>query len=140
MREVFLQRNVDMSRSDEGTPGELKTDRFECKTLELPFQLNKKKVSSIIPGSYICKLKKSPKFGIVYEVTGVKDRNEIKIHSLNFAGDKEKGFKSESEGCIGLGDSFSRLGGQLMLMNSKNTLAKFMEYMAGEDFILNIRS
>lgn len=140
MKIVTLTRIVDLAKVDEGTPGILNAEGFDCKTLELPFQLNKKKVSSIIPSSYICKLKKSPKFGMVYEVTGVKDRGDILIHAGNYAGDAEKGFKTDSHGCILLGDGFMSHGGQMMILNSKNTLAKFMAYMNGEDFILNIRS
>lgn len=77
---------------------------------------------------------------MVYEVTGVKDRGDILIHAGNYAGDESKGFKSDSHGCILLGDGYMEMGGQKMILNSKNTLAKFMSFMNGEDFILNIRS
>lgn len=137
MRQVFLKRN---NYGDDGITGKLMTDGFECYTLELPFKLNKKRISSIIPSSYICRIKKSPKFGNVYEIQSVKERGDILIHAGNFAGDVEKGYKTDSHGCILVGDCVEKIGGQKMIKNSKSTLNKFMEFMNGEEFILNIRS
>jgi hypothetical protein len=139
MREVTIQRK---KWEDWGTEGDLtvKDSDFKCKTLELPFKLNKKRISSIIPTSYICEIVNSPKFGKVYEVKSVRERGDILIHAGNFAGDTEKGLKSDSMGCILLGDKITNIGGQMGISNSKNTLLAFMHEMNGEKFILNIKA
>ena len=72
---------------------------FECYTLELPYINNEKKISSIPPNDYVCKLVVSPKFGIVFQVLNVVNRGNILIHKGNFT--------TDTQGCILLGSSYA---------------------------------
>lgn len=77
-------------------------------TLELPWLDNAQRVSAIPKGVYVCKRVQSPKFGNVFEVTGVPNRDKILFHSGNSTAD--------THGCILTGTSFDPVGG----MNGKN--------------------
>jgi hypothetical protein len=137
MKRVTLKRDIS---HDWGTTGYLTYDDFECRTLELPDKSNKRKLSCIPPGIYICKIVDSPKFGGVYEVTNVIGRGDILIHKGNWAGDIEKGFKTNSNGCILLGEFITVINGQSGCSNSKKMFDKFMGIMNGEDFELTIEN
>jgi hypothetical protein len=63
------------------------------------------------------------------------------MHSANYGGDITLGFKRDLLGCIALGSG--KFGGpgtssQLMVTNSRNTMAKFEKEMGGEEFMLHI--
>ena len=99
-------------------------------------------MSCIPEGSYLCKFTHSPRYGkLLYILTGVPNRSGIRIHSANYAGDITLGYKRDLLGCIALGSG--KFGGpgtnsQLMVTNSRVTMAKFEAEMEGEDFILHI--
>lgn len=133
MKEVYLFRT---STSDQGTQGILATDGFFCKTLELPWRDNTKSISCIPKGTYIVKIRQSPKYGRIYWVTNVEGRTWILIHSGNFAGDVSKGFKTHVNGCILLGKKHGILGNQLAVLSSRITVKKFMRFMKYETFKL----
>jgi len=136
MKTVYLLR---LRTSDMGTEGMLITqDGFECKTLELPWRDNQQNVSCIPSGEYITKIRKSPRFGLTYWVTKVPGRGYILIHSGNYAGDVEKGYKSHVEGCVLLGKTFGWLGKQKAVLNSRITVRAFMNHMKNEEFMLNV--
>ena len=127
------------STSDSGTKGTLHFDGgFSCKTLELPWRENKKKISCIPPGTYKCSLYPSSKFGLVYNIEDVPSRNAILLHTGNFAGDVNKGLKSDVEGCILLGMKFGILSGQEAILDSRKAKLALMEFTDNEEFELTI--
>jgi hypothetical protein len=136
MRKVNLFR---LQRSDQGTQGLLVAGDFNCKTLELPWRENQQQISCIPPDIYKVEIRLSNKYGRVYWVRKVPNRTYILIHSGNYAGDKEKGFKSHVMGCILLGKNSGRLGGQTAILNSRVAVRQFVEEMEYEPFELNIQ-
>lgn len=86
--------------TDQGTFGVLVFGRQTCRTLELPWRDNRTQRSCIPPGTYRCQIVQSPKFGRVYGVTSVPGRSAVLIHSANLAGDVDKGFTTQLQGCI----------------------------------------
>jgi len=137
MRQVNIFR---LRRSDQGTEGILTTDGgFQCKTLELPWKENKQQISCIPPAEYDVEIRLSNKYGRIYWVRHVPNRSYILIHSGNYAGDVEKGFKSHVMGCILLGLKSGFLGGQVAVLNSRVAVRQFMEEMQYEKFKLIIQ-
>lgn len=124
--------------SDQGTFGILFSRTFSCYTAELPWRDNQKNISCIPPGEYYTEIRMSPKFGKVYWVREVPDRSYILIHAGNWAGDESKGYKSDVDGCIILGEKQDTLAGQLAVLNSRATLKKFMDELKEEPFTLRI--
>lgn len=135
MKDVYLFRTI---TSDQGTEGILATDGFFCKTLELPWRENKRNMSCIPTGKYIVKIRQSPKYGSIYWITNVPNRSYILIHSGNFAGDVNKGFKTHVNGCILLGKDHGFLYEQRAILNSRITVNAFMRFMKNKEFKLNI--
>ena len=127
-----------LTRSDQGTEGMLVAEDFNCKTLELPWRDNQKRISCIPPGEYDVEIRLSNKYGRIYWVRKVPDRTYILIHSGNYAGDTSKNFKSHVMGCILLGQKRGFLGGQVAVLNSRITVRRFMEEMEYEKFKLTI--
>jgi hypothetical protein len=126
-------------RNDQGTIGILSTPYgFQCHTLELPWRDNKKSISCIPPGEYITRIRVSPKYGKVYHVQDVPNRTYILIHSGNWAGDVEKGYRTHVNGCILLGLQRGLLDGQVAVLNSRLAVSRFMRHMNNIDFTLNI--
>ena len=136
MRRVILDRSV---TGDHGTFGKLKTDGFACYTCEPPDKGNRSNVSCIPAGEYLCKWHKSPRFGMVYIVTGVPDRSVILTHSGNVGGDIEKGLRTHTHGCILLGKYRGTVEGQQAVCLSRPTCRKFFNHMNRENFILEVR-
>lgn len=108
-------------------------------TLELPWKNNQQKRSCIPHGTYTCVWSHSPKFGEVYEVTGVPGRSHVLIHAGNFAGDLQQGLKSDVEGCILLGLGRGVINGQAAVLQSKPALAMFNKEMGQKPFTLEIK-
>lgn len=139
---VYINR---AETSEQGTFGTLETIGFSCFVGELPWKNNAVGLSCIPDGDYICKIRKSPRFGIVFHVTDVKGRSYILIHAGNFSGDKELGWKTHVEGCILLGKKigiFTPKGytrPQKAVLNSKSTLTAFMKHMNDKPFKLIVR-
>lgn len=124
--------------SDQGTFSTLKTGAgFECYIGELPWRNNERGFSCIPSGIYECAIVDSPKFGKVYGVK-VPGRDNILIHSGNFAGDQTKKFKTDIEGCLLPGRSVGELAGQKVVTSSKDALRALMAELDGEDFILTV--
>jgi len=87
--------------------------------LELPWQNNQRMVSSIPEGEYPIVLEYSPKFKTnLWELYGVENRSEAKIHVANFT--------KELNGCIGIGTDHKDINGDgiIDLINSKKALDK----------------
>lgn len=123
--------------TDQGTQGVLVLpDGVFCNTLELPWRDNKPKRSCIPCGEYDVKVRRSPKFGLTYEVQDVPGRSYILIHSGNLAGDVAKGYLSHVEGCILLGKYYGVLEKQLAILCSRPTVRGFMEQLDNQPFRL----
>jgi len=134
LREVSIKRNKSTSKQTLGTlTAKNGAATFSCNTLELPDLQNKSNVSCIPKGKYECKYTYSPKFKKnTYEVTKVPTRSGIRIHSANYY--------SDLLGCIALGSGLSDLNkdGSLDVINSRNTITLFEEFMQRKDFSLVI--
>jgi hypothetical protein len=124
--------------SDQGTEGILLAPGFSCYTLELPWRENKSNISCIPIGQYNCEIRKSPRMGNKYWVKKVPKREYILIHSGNYAGDVNKGFKSHVNGCILLGLEMGFISGQRAILNSVIAGRRFMEAMDFDPFILRV--
>ena len=103
-------------------------DEVLASTLEEPWKNNKSFVSCIPTGKYKVKLGYSPHFKRdLYHVQGVPDRQYILIHPGN--SDKD------TLGCILLGVRSEQTD---WISESYKTTKRFMEFMKGESFILEI--
>lgn len=135
MMTAFLIRELS---DDQGTPGLFFAPGFRSFSLELPWYSNQRKISCIPEGKYVCKLKQSPRFGLVYRVENVPNRSEILIHSGNYAGDVALGRLSDVEGCILLGEKRGVMRGQRAVLVSKPAIRNFMRAMQGQEFNLEV--
>jgi len=136
MMEAVLTR---FKTGPQGTQGVLTIGDFVARILELPWRNNKPSVSCIPNGDYKAVMRKSPKFGDTYWINPVPGRSWILTHSGNFAGDKDCGFKTHSNGCLLIGRYFGKAHGQLAVLLSKITLLEFHDYMDNQPFTLHIR-
>lgn len=137
MRFAILTR---LETGREGTFGQLITDSgFTATTGELPWKNNEKGHSCIPTGLYRCSWGMSSKFGSCYHLKEVPDRSDILIHSGNFCGDKEKGFKSDVEGCILIGETVGQLEKQKAVLNSKHAIGGLRIAFGLDPFDLTIR-
>jgi len=112
---------------------------FVCNTLERGWLNNQPNVSCIPVGDYLCKWTRSPSFSLkagkdvfTYEIMGVPGRAGIRIHSANYY--------SQLNGCIALGSAVKDLNMDTLMdiQHSGDTMIRFQELMAFEDFKLNI--
>lgn len=137
--EDIIVNLIRIKRNNQGTIGILSTPfGFQCHTLELPWRDNQKNISCIPPGEYQTKIRISPKYGKVYHVQDVPNRTFILIHSGNWAGDVNKGYRTHVNGCIILGAKRGLLDGQIAVLNSRLAVRRFMENMMYDDFKLKI--
>ena len=72
---------------------------FECFTLELPYVDNQHNISCIPAIKYYCQLYSSAKFGLVFKILNVRNREGILFHKGNTVAD--------THGCILLGSSYT---------------------------------
>lgn len=135
METVHLSRG---RGSPEGIFGYLLFKGNVLSTGELPWRNNKPNISCIPAGEYKVVVRISPKYGMVYHVTGVNGRTYILFHQGNFFGDKSRGFRTNSNGCIMLGMKRGRLYGQRAVLASRLARAKFESIMGFEPFILKV--
>lgn len=113
---------------------EMNEIQFMCRTLELPWKDNLKRVSCIPSGTYNVVKHHSPKFGKCFWVKDVPGRSEILIHTGNY--------HKDVLGCILVGDDFkdSNKDGRLDVINSKKTLEKLYKMMPSEFELKVVRS
>jgi hypothetical protein len=97
---------------------------FECKTLELPWKNNERRVSCIPAGTYPIKKHRSPKFGNSFWIKDVPNRSEILIHPANYV--------RQLLGCIAVGEKHADIDkdGLIDVTNSKKTMEKLLKYEA----------
>ncbi|MCX5785669.1 MAG: DUF5675 family protein [Elusimicrobia bacterium] len=148
---AILTRILKISGPDGTFGGWESWSGFKCVTIEPPWEMNAVGYSCIFPGIYICKnLWSNAHQAFLYHVLGTCRRENVEIHSANWAGDRLKGKVSQLLGCIAPGSSiadialpasFGKPAGakQLGVTDSKNTLAALMADMNGEDFQLTIK-
>lgn len=137
MKQAYLIRNPS---NKYGTHGALMVPEigWSCFTAEPPDKGNRPRVSCIPEDQYIVKMRKSPKYGWIFHLTDVNGRTYILIHSGNYSGDIELGLRSNTMGCILLGQKRGWLSKQLCVLNSRTTLRRFMEQMGSDEFMLTI--
>lgn len=132
--ETYIVRNPSDSKQTLGafiapTGKEL----FVAKTLELPWKANQPKVSCIPCGRWWVEQTWSPSHDEMrYEITGVPGRTGVRFDVANFA--------NQLLGCICMGNAHKdiNLDGNLDIIHSGETIAKFLKLMGGKPFWLNI--
>lgn len=92
-------------------------------TLEQPWKNNKPFESCIPEGEYICKRVDSPKFGITFEITFVKNRTDILFHKGNTVKD--------TSGCILVAEQFGEFEKNKAILWSKKGFDEFMKKLVG---------
>lgn len=161
MKQVKIIRD---RSTDAGTPGKLVGPfGFECRTIEPPWRdvdrdgKRDRGVSCVKAGTYRCRRTVSStrknKDGTPessYELQEVPDASGVRMHRGNFAGDKSKGYLSDSEACVLLGRALMDVeipkerrvpGGairQLGVTSSGDTIAAFEAHMELGQFDLTI--
>ncbi len=131
-----------LTGGDQGTPGlVLRDGELVCRTMELPWRDNRPNVSRIPPGRYVCRYlarSASGHYHDVYHVTGIPHRAGILIHRGNWAGDRERGLRTDSWGCLLACSRFGRLLGQLAGLVSAGGLARLHAATGRRDFFLEV--
>ena len=117
----FYKPTLSVENQKDGTLGFMRMGgKFFCYTLEPPWRNNE--LDSCIPeGKYICKRYNSVRYPDVFQITGVKNRTQILIHSGNI--------DDHTMGCILLGSGISKIKGCTAVTNSRNTLKLFMSVL-----------
>ena len=127
--------------TDYGTFGVLKVKGVSFAIVELPWRDNREKVSCIPTGQYLCKYEDSDAFKKkLYELKDVPGRSEVKIHNGNHAGDREKGFQSDSKGCPIIGKRKRIIEDQWGVEDSRVALKEFHDLMQGENIMLTVKN
>lgn len=132
MQEAIITRRITGETKE--TRGDLAFGTFACKTLERPWLDNKPNISCIPTGTYTCiwaymhDMKEWH-----YQVQNVPGRTGIFIHELNYV--------SQTNGCIGLGNSYQDINGDgnLDVLNSRATLKQFESLGAKQSILLTIK-
>ena len=136
MDKVYLFRG---KSNDEGTTGILVYGDQYLYTGEPPWRDNKPNISCIPAGVYTVFLHISKKYGNVFVVSGVPGRSYILFHEGNSFGDRERGYRTNTQGCILLGCKRGRLFNQQAVLDSRTARARFERIMNLEEpFILEI--
>ena len=130
MKTLYLVRLI---HSEQGTFGKLFDMDFECYTGELPYRNNQRNISCIPPGTYTCQRYYSKKFKFCFHVLDVPNRSWILIHSGNWCGDRTKGYKSHTYGCILVGMHYGILDNQQAVLQSRLALNKLLDYIGDEN-------
>lgn len=128
--EAYLIRDV---RSVNHTLGTLIIDGVHFSTIERAWLNNKRNISCIPQGRYLCKFLKSSssgKYKNCFHVQGVEGRSGILVHNGNLA--------SHSKGCIILGSKRGFLGSKRAVLSSKTAMRKLAKIADSKDFYLTI--
>ena len=130
--EIFIKRQPS---DDKQTLGTLDVkdfngvSLFSCKTLELAWKGNQKRISCIPKGTYKVVKRFSPKYGNHLHILDVPNRSFILIHATNYW--------FQLLGCIAVGQAHIDLNkdGKLDTTNSKLTLAKLVAVLPKETIL-----
>lgn len=137
LSDAILQR---FEESDQGTFGRLNAPSLSLYTGELPWRENAASISRVPAGTYRAVVTYSPRFGRGLYLLGPTDpRAGIRIHPANLMGDAEKGFRSQLNGCIALGERLGHMDGQKALLLSQPAVRRLESYFGGKPFGLEIR-
>lgn len=103
-----------------------------CSTLEPYSRFNKKGISCIPAGQYICRRYHSWRYPNTFEIINVETRDKILFHAGNIL--------KHTKGCVIMGQHIGKLKEDRAVMNSGKTFRKFLELMEGvEEFKLTIK-
>jgi hypothetical protein len=143
-KNAILHRDPDQTKQTYGTLSIYSgTDLlFSCKTLELPWLNNQRRISCIPEGTYNVILHNSPKFGKCFWLQDVPGRSEILIHTGNYAGSlNPKTGKSDILGCILVGTGYADLDGDGLkdITSSKVAMDELLRLLTSE-FVLTIQN
>jgi hypothetical protein len=96
---------------------------YTCRTLELPWKDNEKRISCIPDGEYEVIKHTSPKFGECFWIQDVPDRSEILFHSGSFY--------TNTLGCVLVGKGFTDINGDglLDLVHSRDTMKDLLKLL-----------
>lgn len=137
MKTALLTRTVS---SDDGTFGTIVVDSGEeFRSAELPWRDNAPVLSCIPTGVYRCVWRRSPRFGLGYALRDVPNRTNILIHAGNYSGDERLKLRSDTDGCILLGQEMGRLNEQTAVLRSRTAIMFFRKAMSEQPFVLTIR-
>ncbi len=133
---------IRVSTSDQGTFGYLWAKGRLFRSLELPWRDNARNISSIPAGEYPVKYVKTrrPRSGrwFSYWLDKVPGRSGILIHSGNWAGDRAKGLRTDSWGCILVGREVGVLSGQKALLASTPAVHGLHAALQGSETTLRV--
>lgn len=129
---------------DDGTIGLLLAEGMHvCLMGELSWKDNRSNVSRIPDGLYpVTYLERSAsgRYRDVYHVRNVAGRTGILIHGGNYTGDREKGLRSDSWGCMLPGKRLGELSGQRCVLASRSALSMIHDVTGRRDFELEVIS
>lgn len=110
---------------------------FNCVCLELPNKNNQRQISCIPEGFYPAKKEHHPKFGKVFRLSSVPNRDGVLVHKGNYAA----GVKVDTKGCIlpGMGLSDLNKDGNLDVFNSTVAMDKLFAILP-DSFLIEITS
>jgi len=94
-----------------------------CVTLEPADNDNRNNISSIPSGMYECERHSGTRYKNTWEVMDVIGRTKILIHGGNI--------DTHTKGCILLAEHYGKLRGDLAVLNSGNTIRKFLRMTEG---------
>lgn len=124
---------------DTGTFGRLEIMGQTFATAELPERNNEPCRSCIPAGVYECRWIFSPHFNSMrYEIMDVPNRSHVLLHVGNHAGDTRLGFKTDSDGCVLVGEDHADIEGQPGVCRSKDAMMAFERLTAPEDIQIAI--
>lgn len=125
---------VDKPKQTEGVLYLIKDNKiiFECKTLELPWLNNNRRVSCIPAGKYKAIKHVSPRLGRSLWIQNVPNRSEILIHRANYV--------HQLLGCIALGNKHIDINkdGLMDVANSTSTVNKLLDLIEGKEIEVEI--
>lgn len=135
-KHLILERKL---TSDQGTFGRLSSPGLSLYTAELPWRDNLQNISCIPAGTYKCVPHQSTKYKGSFRLLAVPGRDFILIHHGNWAGDKVKGLRSDSDGCILVGTDAGEIFEQQAVKNSGEAMRMLADWAGGQGFTLTVR-
>lgn len=115
-----------IEESEQGTRGVLRIGKVAfCVTLEPRDEENATNISSIPAQQYICKRVNTPKHGECFQVMNVPGRTNILFHVGNT--------DTDTQGCILVGEKFSKIKNSVSVSNSSNAFFFFMQELEPYD-------
>lgn len=134
---VRLERH---ETGDQGTFGRIIAPRgLVLFTGEQPWRDNATGLSCIPLGTYRVAWTWSKAFKrIMYLLLDTDPRTGIRAHKANLMGDAAKGYRSQLQGCIALGEKLGWIDGQKALLLSAPAVYRFESSMERQPFMLEI--